>query len=227
MSEAQRLADDLDTEFVSGRVSNHTARKAAAELRRLAPMEAELAVTHKALAEAVLNAEQGWSRYENANRLSNSLQEELAALRAAVPAIPARRELDATALHDLIAEHLRGTFHCTRVWSAWSYGTMSEDDFGPVDESDTPQEITDAVIAMIEASPQAPQAAQPVRVKMDEWMERLLCRATTPPGFKQGEAHMVTEKQVAELRQQIMEAAQPTGAVLNTTDEPRPGVGSI
>jgi hypothetical protein len=42
MSEALRLADDLDTEFVSGRVSNHTARKAAAELRRLATIEAEL-----------------------------------------------------------------------------------------------------------------------------------------------------------------------------------------
>jgi hypothetical protein len=52
------------------------------------------------------------------------------------------------------------------------------------------------------------QAEQPTRVRMDEWMERLLCRATTPPGFKQGEAHMVTEEQVADLRREFMQAAQ-------------------
>lgn len=33
--EALRLADDLDAEFVQGHISNHTGRKAAAELRRL------------------------------------------------------------------------------------------------------------------------------------------------------------------------------------------------
>jgi hypothetical protein len=33
--EALRLADALDDEFVSGRISNDTGRKAAAELRRL------------------------------------------------------------------------------------------------------------------------------------------------------------------------------------------------
>jgi hypothetical protein len=32
---ALRLADALDDEFVQGRISNHTGRKAAAELRRL------------------------------------------------------------------------------------------------------------------------------------------------------------------------------------------------
>ena len=34
-NEALRLADELDGEFVQGRISNHTGRKAAAELRRL------------------------------------------------------------------------------------------------------------------------------------------------------------------------------------------------
>jgi hypothetical protein len=34
--EALRLADALDHEFVQGRISNHTGRKAAVELRRLA-----------------------------------------------------------------------------------------------------------------------------------------------------------------------------------------------
>jgi hypothetical protein len=38
-TEAQRLADELDNEYTIGRISNHTGRKAAAELHRL---EAEL-----------------------------------------------------------------------------------------------------------------------------------------------------------------------------------------
>jgi hypothetical protein len=33
-TQAQRLADELDSEFTTGRISNHTGRKAAAELRR-------------------------------------------------------------------------------------------------------------------------------------------------------------------------------------------------
>jgi purine nucleoside phosphorylase len=34
-TEAQRLADELDNEYTTGRISNHTGRKAAAELHRL------------------------------------------------------------------------------------------------------------------------------------------------------------------------------------------------
>jgi len=39
---ALRLADALDDEFVQGRISNHTGRKAAAELRRLHAVNQEL-----------------------------------------------------------------------------------------------------------------------------------------------------------------------------------------
>ena len=39
---ALRLADALDDEFVQGRISNHTGRKAAAELRRLHALNGEL-----------------------------------------------------------------------------------------------------------------------------------------------------------------------------------------
>ena len=41
-STALRLADALDDEFVQGRISNHTGRKAAAELRRLHAVNAVL-----------------------------------------------------------------------------------------------------------------------------------------------------------------------------------------
>lgn len=55
-----------------------------------------------------------------------------------------------SALVDAISEGLRGTWHCTRVWEAWDVGTMSEDDFVPVDETDTPAELTAAVLALVE-----------------------------------------------------------------------------
>jgi hypothetical protein len=53
------------------------------------------------------------------------------------------------ALAELIAPMLAGTYHCNRVWSAWHVGTMSEDDFAPVEESDTPHEIADAILAAL------------------------------------------------------------------------------
>jgi hypothetical protein len=56
--------------------------------------------------------------------------------------------LDRDALVDLIAKHLSGTYHCTRVWTAWGVGTMSQDDFADVGESDTPAEIADAIMAL-------------------------------------------------------------------------------
>ena len=68
--------------------------------------------------------------------------------------------LDREALVDLIAEHLRGTYHCNRVWEAWNIGTMSQEDFEPVDESDTPGEIADAIIAKLDAD-RAAQAQAP------------------------------------------------------------------
>ena len=63
-----------------------------------------------------------------------------------------RNAIDRDALIDAIAQGLHGTWHCTRVWEAWHVGTMSQDDFEPVDESETPTEIADAVLA-IHAAP--------------------------------------------------------------------------
>ncbi|MFA5386829.1 MAG: hypothetical protein WC322_00320 [Candidatus Paceibacterota bacterium] len=52
-------------------------------------------------------------------------------------------------LIDLIAARLSGTYHCDRVWSAWSVGTMSEDDFSDVGESDTPAELADSIMELL------------------------------------------------------------------------------
>lgn len=61
------------------------------------------------------------------------------------------------ALTDLIASLLGDTYHCHRVWSAWGVGTMGEDDFSPVDESDTPAEIADEVLKLYAAPVAQPQ----------------------------------------------------------------------
>lgn len=55
------------------------------------------------------------------------------------------------AIRDLIAEAIGGdTYDCTRVWSAWGVGTMSEDDFVPVAEQDERlYEIADSFLAEI------------------------------------------------------------------------------
>lgn len=59
-------------------------------------------------------------------------------------------------LTDIIADHLSGTYHCNRVWEAWSYGTMSQDDFEDVGESDTPAELADAIMAALSAAQEDP-----------------------------------------------------------------------
>ena len=68
-----------------------------------------------------------------------------------------RNAIDRDALIDAIAQGLHGTWHCTRVWEAWHVGTMSQDDFEPVDESETPTEIADAVLALLAAHPSPPE----------------------------------------------------------------------
>ena len=79
---------------------------------------------------------------------------------AAFGAQPAAHALAPTkeALTDIIAAGLSGTYHCTRVWSAWSYGTMGPDDFSPVDQSDTPAELADAILAALAAPAPVAQA---------------------------------------------------------------------
>ena len=77
-------------------------------------------------------------------------------------AVEPRNAIDRDALIDAIAQGLRGTYHCTRVWEAWHVGTMSKDDFEPVDGSETPTEIADAVLALLAAAPAQPAAPQGV-----------------------------------------------------------------
>lgn len=63
---------------------------------------------------------------------------------------PARAELRVAIQRALLAA-LGDTYDCTRVWSAWSVGTMDEDDFVPV--LDRLEELIDGIVAEIDAIP--------------------------------------------------------------------------
>ena len=48
----------------------------------------------------------------------------------------------------------QGALHCTRVWEAWGYGTMSEEDFSPVaDDAEAVHEIASAVLEALGPRP--------------------------------------------------------------------------
>lgn len=55
------------------------------------------------------------------------------------------------ALLEAIGSELVGVYDCTRVWEAWSVGTMSQNDFVPIDER--LDEIVDTVMAVIPHHP--------------------------------------------------------------------------
>ena len=86
-------------------------------------------------------------------------------------AVDAAIPLDKDELAQLIAEHLGDTYHCTRVWEAWNVGTMGQDDFKPVDESDTPAELADAVLALFTADQMRAYADRAARATADSVLE--------------------------------------------------------
>ena len=49
-------------------------------------------------------------------------------------------------LREAFAQSLTSTYVCGRVWNAWGYGTMSEDDFSPASECD---ELLDSLVQAV------------------------------------------------------------------------------
>lgn len=63
------------------------------------------------------------------------------------------------AVMDAIAAALGEAYDCTRVWEAWSHGTMGPDDFSLVaEDGDRVAEIADAAIAAMRPAPAAGDA---------------------------------------------------------------------
>ncbi len=59
------------------------------------------------------------------------------------PAPKALAPLTDEQMRDAFAQALTDVYVCNRVWSAWSYGTMTENDFSPASECD---EVLDSLV---------------------------------------------------------------------------------
>lgn len=76
----------------------------------------------------------------------------LAVPSTAAPAAPEQDEVR-DRVRDAVAEALDGVYTCGRVWSAWSVGTMSEDDFAPAGEDDdVVDNIVDAALGAMKTA---------------------------------------------------------------------------
>ena len=56
--------------------------------------------------------------------------------------------VDVERIADTVRDHLGDIFACTRVWSAWQVGTMTQNDFTPADETELADEIATAVATL-------------------------------------------------------------------------------
>lgn len=78
-----------------------------------------------------------WPTPVGAQMLGRDLSEPIDMIvEAVIPIIHEANTKRPSTLRDVIAEELSDTLHCSRDWSAWSYGTMSEEDFHTASEDD-------------------------------------------------------------------------------------------
>lgn len=99
---------------------------------------------------------------------------------------------------DAIAQALGDAYDCTRVWSAWGYGTMSQDDFHLIaEDGDRLSEIADAAIMVMGASAPKP-CAQPAPSVPDGWL-RAIDEALVIAHIGVANAHDTYEQATAKL----------------------------
>ncbi len=75
-------------------------------------------------------------------------------------------------IEGIIACNMYGVYHCTRVWEAWSVGTMSEEDFESYAESDSPRELAEMIAEALQSA-QAPKALAPEPLTDEQAIEAL------------------------------------------------------
>lgn len=70
-------------------------------------------------------------------------------------------------VRDAVAESLGGVYYCGRTWSAWSHGTMCQDDFAPAGTiEEVVDEISAAAIAAMGVAIDAAAANKQILSKM-------------------------------------------------------------
>lgn len=55
-------------------------------------------------------------------------------------------------IREVIGQHLTSMYACTRVWEAWSVGTMSEDDFVPAGETEFADDLANTIAALLQST---------------------------------------------------------------------------
>lgn len=81
------------------------------------------------------------------------------------------------AVSDAIAGALGEAYDCTRVWSAWSYGTMGPDDFSLVaEDSDRVEEITSAALEALGLATTPTDVPRDLPDSLDEHLVAILGR---------------------------------------------------
>lgn len=70
------------------------------------------------------------------------------------PLDPERPTLSHDTLRVLLATHMEGnTYLCSRVWEAWQYNTMTDEDFEPAGENEEfMDDLTQAILDHIQAA---------------------------------------------------------------------------
>ena len=92
---------------------------------------------------------QGWVPDEPAAILATDLATE--PQETTSPAAEAQLEAVTSAIEKVLDG--QDALHCTRVWEAWGYGTMSEEDFSPIaNDAEAVHEIASAVLEALDAT---------------------------------------------------------------------------
>jgi hypothetical protein len=92
----------------------------------------------------------------------HALEGEVLGYKKILDALP---EQEPVALRDALAETLGGIYGCSRHWSAWNVGTMSQRDFYPAAESD---ELLDELVQAVAAATPPLPVQEPVNPTAQE-----------------------------------------------------------
>lgn len=66
-------------------------------------------------------------------------------------------------LHEKLVELLKDDLCCERVWEAWQYGTMTQDDFAPLNGTERVDELLQLFTAHFQA------AVKDIKQKLDDY----------------------------------------------------------
>jgi len=71
--------------------------------------------------------------YEDTNKSPEEIETMLEELAILKQQIADGKLVEVETVKNCLTGYLNGEYYCTRVWDAWSAGTMTEDDFEPID----------------------------------------------------------------------------------------------